>query len=254
MRPAELIKERPVHWSDHPTRLTGAVLIVFAVCILFSFMFGIAASDVDPAERDMIDDLLVDIEDNKGAAIVSLFFSVIDGVLGAIGAATLYLLLRDRNRFLALSGLTLLLVAQAPFVISDISNLTLIQLASDFSEGGTEGIDAGSSSTLGDARAVALIGDTGQILGITLLGLAIFAFGAIIGWAPAGAVNPPRWLGWLAAIVGVTGVLVWLIFLGDFAGMFFAINGFATLIWLLALGVWLLSRAPATAPAEQKSV
>jgi hypothetical protein len=243
-------------WSDHIVRLTGAVLIVLAVCILFSFIFGIAASDVDPAERAMIDDLLVDIEDNRDAAILSLILSVIDGVLGAIAAAAMYLLFRDRSRLFALLGLTFLLVAQAPFVISDISNLTLIHLASDFAEGGPEGIDAGSPAILGDARAVALIGDTGQILGISLLGLSILVFGAIIGWAPAGAVNPPRWLGWLAATAGVAGVLAWLIFLGDFTGIFFAINGFSTLIWLLVFGFWLLTRDQATSgePTPSKSV
>jgi hypothetical protein len=50
---------------------------------------------------------------------------------------------------------------------------------------------------LRDARSIAILGSSVQILGLTSLSLGIIAFSAIIGWAPRGAVNPPGWLGWV---------------------------------------------------------
>jgi len=239
-----------VFWSDQPNRLTGIVLIALAVSTLLSFIFGIAVSDVDIFERDKIDDLLVDIEDNKWAVVLRLIFGIAaHAAFGVAAGAALYLLLRDRSRRYALFGLGSILVAQAAFLVGDAGENTMVNLASDFAEGGPDGFDAGDPAILRDARSVGIFLSSAQILGFTALSLGLIAFGVIVGWAPVGAVNPPRWLGWLGVIAGVAGILSWLIVTGEWAGIFFAINGLGTLIFLVVLGGWLLMK-PEEAAAE----
>jgi hypothetical protein len=243
-----------VFWSDQPTRLTGIILIVFAATILLAVIIGGAASGEDPFARDKIDDYLVDIEENKGAAIVALFFSIAGhAAFGIAAAPALYLLLRDRGRLFALAGFAFGIVAQAAFLISDAAYNAIINLASDFAEGGPEGFEAGDPAILRDARSVAILGDSAQVLGITTLSLFNIAFGALIGWAPQGEVNPPRWVGWVAVAAGVAGILAWLIVLADFAFIFFVLSGLLTIIWLIALGLWLLTSGKESRPAEAVS-
>jgi hypothetical protein len=242
-------------WSDRPNRLTGIILIVFAVTIVVAVIAGgVAGGDSDPFARDEIDDLLIDIEESKGAAIVNLTFSIVGHAgFGIAAAAGLYLLLRDRGRLFAISGFAFVLLAQAAFLIEDASYNTLINLASDFAEGGPEGFEAGDTAILRDARSIAILGSSAQILGLTSLSLGIIAFSAIIARAPRGAVNPPGWLGWVGLIAGVTGILSGLVVTGDWAGIFFGLSGLATLIWLVGLGVWLLTRSGETASLEPVS-
>jgi hypothetical protein len=236
-------KETEMLWSDYPKRLTAIVLILFAVTIVVTVIASSAVGENDPFERDKVDDFLVDIEDNKGAAIVGLIAAIVGhAVFGIAAGAGLYLLFRDRSRLYALFGLSAVLLAQGAFLVEDAGTNTLINLASDFAEGGPEGFEAGDPAILRDARSVAILSSSAQILGITALSLGIIAFSAVIGWAPAGAVNPPRWFGWIGVIAGVAGILTWLIVAGDWAGIFFAVSGLATLVWLIGLGVWLIRR------------
>jgi Domain of unknown function (DUF4386) len=246
-------KETRMLWSDRPNRLTGIILIAFAACILLSVIASIATSEADPFKRDEIDDLLIDIEDNKGAMILSIIFSIVDGLLAVAAAAALYVLFRDRSRLYALFGLAFILTAQAAFLVEVAGNNTLINLASDFAEGGPEGFAAGDPAILRDARSVAILVSSAQILGITALCVGIIAFSVVFGWAPLGAVNPPRWLAWAGLIAGITGILSWLIVTGDWAGIFFGINGIATLIWLIGLGAWLLMRGETTVAQQPVS-
>lgn len=238
-------------WSDRVPRLTGIVLLLLALCLLLSVLFFGAVSDANPFERDEIDDLLVDIDDNQGLAIVSFIFAIfVDSIFGIAAAAGLYLLLRDRSRPYALAGLVFLLAASAASIAGDGGDVALINLASDFAEGGPEGVDAGDASILEIARTVAIFSSVSGQIAFTALNVGILAFAAIIGWAPSGAVNPPRWIAWIAVVSGVAGLLSWFIVLGDWAFVFFIISGIATLIWLAALGGWLLMSSEETASAQ----
>jgi hypothetical protein len=58
--------------------------------------------------------------------------------------------------------------------------------------------------------------------------------------APAGQVNPPKWLGWVAIVAGLAMWLSLLILASEAAFIFFPINLLATTIFLVGLGVWLL--------------
>jgi hypothetical protein len=231
-------------WSDRPIRLTGIILLILAVAILVSVVGTISVGDNDPFQRDKVDDYLVDIEDNKGLVIVGLAFGLIGHLgFGIVAAPAMYLLFRDRGNFVALAGLAFAIVAQAAFLVSDAAYNTTINLASDFAEGGPEGFAAGDPAIVRDARSIAILDASAQLIAITALALFGAAFGAIISWAPFGDVNPPRWIGWVAVAAGVTGVLTWLVTLSDAGGIFFGISGLLTLIWLVALGVWLVTRA-----------
>jgi hypothetical protein len=110
-------------WSDQPRRLTAIILIVFAITLVVAVVAGgIAGGDGDPFARDEIDDLLIDIEESKGAAIVSLIFAIAGhAVFGIAVGAGLYLLLRDRGRLFAILGLAFVLLAQAAILIEDAS-------------------------------------------------------------------------------------------------------------------------------------
>jgi hypothetical protein len=231
-------------WSERPIRLTGIILLIFAATILISVVATISVGDNDPFLRDKVDDYLVDIEDNRAAAIIGLAFGILGHAgFGLVAAPAMYLLFRDRGRFVALSGLAFAIVAQAAFLVSDAAYNTIINLASDFAEGGPEGFPAGDAAIVRDARSFALLDASAQILAITGLGMFSIAFGAIISMSPSGDINPPRWIGWVAIASGITGILAWLVFLNDAGGIFFGISGLLTLIWLIALGVWLLTRS-----------
>jgi hypothetical protein len=74
----------------------------------------------------------------------------------------------------------------------------------------------------------------------TPVGLAFVSLGALLVAAPEGRINPPKWIGWVAIIAGLSAWLAWLVVAAGPFFVFFPIQLLSTLILLLSLGVWLI--------------
>src|SRR2546428_9908879 len=142
-------------WTDRINRLAGLLLMLLAIGIIVNTVAMLSVSDSDPFERDEIKQFLTDFQDNKGAAVVFAASNVVTDVLSILVVGALYLLFRERNRVLATLGLVLILAASAGFIVADGGVFAVINLASDFKEGGPGGLAAGGKSILEVARAVA---------------------------------------------------------------------------------------------------
>jgi len=239
-------------WADRLPRLGGIVLLLLSIAIIVSVVASMGISENDPFMRSEIKGYLQDIAGHNTEAICGLIASILaDSVLGILAAVTLFTLFRDRAPALATAALVLIVAAAAAFMVADGLTAAVINVANDFSEGGPEGVAAGSPQILEVGRAMAIAQGDAEQIGWTALSAGFLLFGAIIAWAPAGAVNPPRWLGIVSVIAGVAGFLTWIMVAGDAAFVFFIIGGLAQLVVLIGLGIWLLMRGEAqTSPAR----
>jgi hypothetical protein len=57
---------------------------------------------------------------------------------------------------------------------------------------------------------------------------------------PEGRINPPKWLGWMAVVGGLSAWLAWGVVVADPMFVFFPINLLSTTIFSFGLGIWLL--------------
>lgn len=228
-------------WSDRVPRASGAILILLVVCVILFAAFGISIGDNDIFKRDEVGPALADIDDNRSSAILSIAFSIaVDSVLSIVVAAIVYRLLRDRSPLLALVGFAGILVSSAAFFITDFTDIAMVVLADDFAEGGAGTIAAGDPNILEIARAVGITGAVAAVGGTVSLTLGMLAFGAIVSFAPEGAANPPRWIGWPAILAGVVAPFAWLSAAADDFFVLFFIANIAALVWTALLGGWLL--------------
>lgn len=219
-------------------------MLLLALGIILSIALFGTFEDNDPFQRDEVEALLNDVNDNKALAILGTAVDiVVDAAIGIIAAAGLYLVFRERNRLLALSGFALVFGGGIAFLASDAGMVPLIVLAEDFAEkGGPGGIAAGDAVILETARAVAMWSFTIEQVAVTTIAAGLLAFGALIAWAaPGAAANPPRWIGLVGVIAGVATILTWIGAAEEaIAIVLFIIGGIATLLFLISLGVWLL--------------
>jgi hypothetical protein len=238
-------------WTERVNRLAGAILILMALSLILTIGLSIPIGDANSLDREEIRDFLTDIEDSRGFAIASTATSItLNAFLGVLGAAALYLVFRSRDRVLAIAGFAGILAGTIGIMASDAFNGTMIFLARDFAVGGVEGVPAESEVILQTARTVAILSAMAFQLGLTALSLGLLVFGTLIAFSRATGIVPPRWLGFLAIVAGLAGVLAWFIALTEAAFVFFIIGLIGMLLWLLLLGYWLLTRAPAGGEAE----
>ncbi len=244
-------------WADRINRVAGVALLLLALGIILSIVFDVATTDADPFERDQVEEFLRDINGNEAYAILATVADLATDAIGIVAAVGLYLVFRERNRLLALSGFALIFGGNIAFIAPDAATVPLIFLAQDFVEkGGPGGIAAGDDMILQTARAIAIWSIVVEITAFTAIGAGILGFGTLIAWTPAGAgANPPRWIGWLAVLAGVTTVATWLIAASEVFFFLFVIGGIALLLFLIVLGGWLLMQpeageaSPAPSPA-----
>lgn len=238
-------------WSERINRLAGAALVILAgLVIVNTALFISTMSDADVFSRTEINDYLKDLQDNRTVAGLTLATSIlIDTIFGILAAGLIYILLSGRNRTLALLGAIFIVAASAVFMVADGLTFSLIYLADDFAKGGAGGLPAGNATTVEIARVVA-VGQSALLqAGFTALATGFLAYSILIVGAPLGAVNPPRWIGWVGIISALAGYLSWLIVLSDNFFPFFIITGLAQLIWLLGFGIWLLMKGDNTGTA-----
>lgn len=241
--------------SQRTTAIAGIALIVLSILTVVSVgLMASAASDKDPFTRSEVAEFLQDTQDNSDALIAAGAVGIVnDGVFVVIVAVASFILFRDRSPFLAALAMIGFAMAATISLVNDASNILLTVIADDFVKGGPTGVAAGDPAALELGRYVGMITYAFTNLLFTPLGTAFIALGAIITSAPAGIVNPPKWIGWLAIIAGLASWLAWLVVVaGDAGFVFFPINLISTLIFGISLGVWLLRHSDLQ-PAPMKA-
>jgi hypothetical protein len=226
------------------TNLGGIILIVAAITTFVVVGTTIpSTSDKSPFERDEVAEFLIDTNDNESAFAVSIAVAVFnDGIIGILLAAVFYVLFRDRNPMLATIALGGILIGCAAALMSDAMNILLIGVAEDFVEGGAGDVPPGDAATLQVGRFVGAASFALFNIAFTAYGTALVAIGALL-LGPAGRINPPRWLGWLAVVAGLCAWLAWGVVVADPMFVFFPLNFLTTTIFSIGLGWWLLKHS-----------
>lgn len=227
--------------SQRATTLGGLAMVVISITTVVSIaLMATGSSDKDPFERDDVAEFLTDVNDEKGllqaAAAVGIFN---DAIVVPIVAAALYVLFRDRNPLLATITMVAVAVTAAVALMVDGSNILLTIIAEDFAEGGAGDIAAGDPATLELGRYVAMITFAFVNVLFTTYGVATVALGALL-LGPQGRINPPKWMGWLAIVSGLSAWLAWTVVAADPGFVFFPIQLITSFVLFLALGIWLL--------------
>lgn len=233
-------------WGRRSVRLTGLVLLLLASAVTVDAVGETAILGyADGFNRNDVEGILLDINDNESLFFIGSGIAVLaDGIGLVAAAAMLWPVFRDRSPVLTVAGLVGLVSASAAFLASDAAYLTTAVLAADFAEeGGPAGIPAGDPATLQAARAVIAFASLADLLGLVVLAAGFIAFASVIAWAPEGAVNPPRWLGFLGIASSVAVLFTWTFVVEE--GVGWTVGGIGiigTLLFILILGGWLLSR------------
>lgn len=230
-----------MYLSNKAVPVAGIVMILLAIGLIATIAATFSTGDYSPFERDEVAKYLTDVNDNRTAVAISGAVGIIiDGFLSVALAALLYVLLRDRSRVLATIAFAGLLIQATLSLMVDGNNILLVIIAKDFVEGGPTGVAAGDPAILEVGRYVGMLTFLFTNVLFTSLGLALIALGSIITSAPPGAINPPRWLGWVACFAGACAELAWLVVIIEPAFVFFIGNFLGSLIFLIGFGVWLL--------------
>ena len=236
-------------WTDQPARLTGIMLLLLSLGIIIQVFSLMSISEADPFDRGEIQEYLTDINSHETEYICGVVVSIaMDSVIGIIAGILVWILFSDRNRVLALITAILLVASSIPLMVADALSISLLLVARDFVEGGPQSVDSGTSLEVGRALAMGLTAL--QQVTVTTLAVGLIGLGGIIGWSPAGAVNPPRWLGYPALLAGLAFLFSWTAVLVDAAFVLFIIGGLSGLIMQVILGIWLIrQRGDPTRPA-----
>jgi hypothetical protein len=240
-------------WEHRIERVVGVLLLLLVGMIVGAFMAGATLGEVDPFARTDVEALLRTINDGFGLWIISLVAYMATDVLTVVVAAFLYVVFRDRSPALALLGVVSLVAAAVAFMMHEVGAMTLAFLAEDLLlSGGPGGIAVGDPVILEVARAVSVGQAVTALFGQTLMGLGVASFGALIVWAQAGQLNPPRWVGTAGLLGGMAMLTTWVFLVSHLAGgAVTLIAELAVVVMLLGLGVWLV-RHPADAPVPRR--
>jgi hypothetical protein len=230
-------------------RAAGGLLLLVAGLTVGGFLAGASLGEVDPFARGDVETMLHTINDSFGQWLVSLGGYVATDVLIVAVAACLFLVFQDRGALLALTGAFSLVAAAVAFMVHEVGAMTLAFLAQDFLvDGGPGNVAAGDQMILETTRAVSVAQALTALFGQTLMGIGVLSFGALMIWAPAGSRNPPRWIGAVAVVGGVSMLATWLFVVDHLAGGGVTLLAeLAIVVMLIALGTWLLRR-PRRAP------
>ena len=243
-------------FSQRTTTIAGLAMIVAAVLtivIVALTIFAGESEDVDPFDEDEAAEFLETVNDDEDTIIAGAAVGILnDAVFIPLVAVAFFILFRDRSPFLATAAMIGLAVAAAISLFVDGSNILLTIIASDFVEGGPEGVEPGEPGTLQLGRYIGMTTLIFFNVAISSAGLGLLAIGLLLVGAPEGIVNPPRWMGWVAIISGAAAGLAWLVVAAEPFFVFFPIQGLSMLVFLIGLGVWLLRR-PDLQPAPMRA-
>ena len=207
-------------------RVVGGLLIAYMAGVIVS----VAARVASNADQESFRASLQLIAENQGLYLTSLASNLASNFLLVALAGGLYLTFQPRQRYLALLGGFMFLAAGLIWMVSNISGLALAQLAREFAVASGPLADAFMTS----AGAAELMREFAGKTAFTLAALSLLAFGGLMAWSRAA----PRWLGWLAVVVGMLMLFIWY----DAAAALHRIGGAGYLLWLLFTGGWLILR------------
>jgi len=194
---------------------------------LVTITSSIATRVASRSDQDTIGASLDAIAENHGLYLFSVTSGLASNVLLLAVAVALYLVFRHRARFMRILGTSLFFGAALAWIVSGTGGLALAALA----QASTTFISQ-DDPILTLAPIIESIREISGSIGFTLSAFALLVFGGIISHnRPV-----PRWLGWLAIITGLLMLFIWY----DAAAALHRIGGTGYLIWLLALGGWLL--------------
>jgi hypothetical protein len=224
--------------------VTGLVIIAIAICLVGTIGTGIAISDTDPTSKSDTAKMLKDLYDNRTLGVISIAFSVVlDCGLGVLIAGLLYLVFRDRSRVLSITLLVGFIGNAAVSAVSDAADGSTLLLAKDYAHGGA-GLNAGDPAILEMAHLMQVIGSLAGSLSGTMIAVAFLAMGWLIAHGPAGNVNPPRAIGWVIIVSGISILASWAGFVTGAAGFLtFIVFGLTTLVFTIWLGAWLIKNS-----------
>jgi hypothetical protein len=217
------------------------VLMAISTVIVVALTAASGAEN-DPYDRGEVATFLTDLADHQGTMIaagaVGLFS---DAVVALVTAAMLYVLFRDRSPVLAPIMLVGIVAAATLSATNDVLNILTTVVADDFVNGGATGVAPGDSSTLELGRFLGMV-TFGLFVPINAaIGLAFVSLGSVIAFAREGAVNPPRWLGWIAMVCAAASWLSPLVFVHDALFVFFLAQLITLVVVFLGLGGWLVT-------------
>ena len=244
--------------GTHLNRWTGIALIAGAATGVLGLVLPLAAlggfpeSDPDGAERIR---QLQDIRANDLTYLAGIAFDGVANLLLVAQAPLLYLLLRGRERTLAIltmamlsaAGVVLMLVTVLGFSAHSLASDLPAQLPSDTQQlaAAIQG-SAGLTVIVAFANSSSSLSDYGSAIGFTFFGLGLIALGLLLARAPmsgaatAAASAVPGWIGWLSVAAGALLLSYWPALAATGLGVITLIGLILTVLSALALGGWLL--------------
>ena len=231
--------------------IAGVALIIFALLVIV-FVAGQAdiAGD-DPFEKSEVSQFLTTIEKNKAEVRVAFAFAIaIDACIVLVVAAVTYVLFRDRSHLLAALAFAGFVANGAVSGVADGVGLVLTFVADDYVNGGPGNLAAGDSSILEVGRAMGMTLRTLTSIQVTSFGVAQLSLGALLAFAPTGAINPPRIFGWISIVTGAAAIIAWGIVAADWFFLFLILNTLGSLVFMFGLGGWLIMNRHLSPPAS----
>ena len=215
-------------------RTAGLILLALLASLIVSFATSV---EIDIERGFEFGESLVDIATHPRQYTGSLALGIVADLLAVALGAAVYLVFRSHERNLALLGAFAFVAAGATFMVADVAAIALRSLAEDF----LKALSTGSTQTISiesSARGVAVFWNFGVLAGTTFIALALLAYGALIAWSRA----IPRELGWLAVAAGALLLFFWVSPVVDVFWVVGFIGLVLTMLTMLLVGVWLITR------------
>ncbi len=227
--------------TDGRTVSSGIAFIVLGI-LLAAFSAGRADVGNDaPWISGEVANYLLNIGRHGDAIRRAFAFGIlIDAVVVLIVAVATYRLFRDRNALLAGVAAAAFVANGAVSAVADAVGIALTFVGEDFMRVTSAGTGESPVALLELGRAIGLMQLALTQIECTSFAVAEIALGAIVIWTPFGAINPPRFFGWLAIVTGATGILAWGIVVTKAFVSFLVVNTVGTIALFGTLGGWLV--------------
>lgn len=234
-----------MYMTDKTRLIGGLAMILMAIAtVVLVALNAMSGVEGDPGDRADVAAFLTDTAKHQELLVAANSLGLFsDAVLALIVGASLFTLFRDRSAILSAILLVGIVSAATMSATNDVATIIGTFVAEDFVRGGVTGATGGEAAALQVGRVLGMFSFT-MFLAINIaFGVAAVSLGAIVARAPQGAVNPPRWLGWVAIISGVFCWATPLVFVHDALFIFFPLQLVTMLIVFIGLGGWLVTHS-----------